>query len=95
MKQRKARRDFRWLLIAAAFSLVACLTLAGPSVLSQSPTSGEVEFEAELTGRPFAQERRRQLAGELELLKSRAQDLVKDVARIGSAVTAQIARQVA
>ena len=52
-------------------------------------------FEAELTGRPFAQERRRQLAGELELLRSRAHDLVKDVARIGSAVTAQMARQVA
>jgi len=49
-------------------------------------------FEAELSGRTFGRDRRRQLEGELESLKMRAQDLVKDVARIGSAVTAQLAQ---
>ena len=51
-------------------------------------------FETELSGRTFGRDRRRQLEGELESLKMRAQDLVKDVARIGSAVTAQLAQQV-
>ena len=51
-------------------------------------------FEAELSGRTFGRDRRRQLEGELESLRMRAQDLVKDVARIGSAVTAQLAQQV-
>ncbi len=46
-------------------------------------------FEAELSGRPFARERKRQLVGELESLRARARELIRDVARVGSAVTAQ------
>jgi DNA-binding transcriptional MerR regulator len=46
-------------------------------------------FEAELTGRPFERERRRELSGELQVLRARARDLLRDVARVGSAVTAQ------
>lgn len=46
-------------------------------------------FEAELSGRPFARERKRQLVGELDSLRARARELIKDVSRVGSAVTAQ------
>ena len=46
-------------------------------------------FEAQLSGRPFARERKRQLSGELQSLRERARDLIRDVARVGSAVTAQ------
>ena len=46
-------------------------------------------FQAELTGRPFGREIRRELEGRLEELRRRSEDLVRDVARLGSAVTAQ------
>ncbi len=46
-------------------------------------------FEAQLSGRPFARERKRELSGELQSLRERARDLIRDVARVGSAVTAQ------
>ncbi len=45
-------------------------------------------FQAELGARSFGGERRRALQEELEGLRRRAQDLVRDVARLGSAVTA-------
>lgn len=50
-------------------------------------------FEAQLSGRPFARDRRRQLSGELQSLRARARDLIRDVARVGSAVTAQPHRE--
>src|SRR5215472_9436252 len=50
-------------------------------------------FEAQLSGRPFARERKRQLSGELQSLRARARDLIRDVARVGSAVTAQPHRE--
>ena len=46
-------------------------------------------FAAELDERPFGRERKRELETELETLRQRAIELVRDVARIGSAVTAQ------
>ncbi|HLL52621.1 MAG TPA: MerR family transcriptional regulator [Myxococcaceae bacterium] len=46
-------------------------------------------FQAELTGRPFGPQYRRELEHKLEELRRRSEDLVKDVARLGSAVTAQ------
>lgn len=51
---------------------------------------GEVlrEFEQELSERPFGEKRKRELLGQLELLRDRASELVRDVARLGSAVTA-------
>ncbi|WP_083423500.1 MULTISPECIES: MerR family transcriptional regulator [Stigmatella] len=45
-------------------------------------------FQAELGDRPFGGAHRRMLEEELANLRSRAQDLVRDVARLGSAVTA-------
>jgi DNA-binding transcriptional MerR regulator len=50
-------------------------------------------FEAELTGRPFGRDRKRELEVELQTLRRRAQELVRDVARLGSAVTAQHTRE--
>jgi DNA-binding transcriptional MerR regulator len=50
-------------------------------------------FEAQLSGRPFARDRKRQLSGELQSLRARARDLIRDVARVGSAVTAQPHRE--
>lgn len=47
-------------------------------------------FEAELTGRPFGREYRRELELQLSTLRKRSEDLVRDVARLGSAVTAQM-----
>ena len=44
-------------------------------------------LQGELEGRGLGAERRRLLEAELELLRRRAQDLVRDVARLGSAVT--------
>jgi DNA-binding transcriptional MerR regulator len=46
-------------------------------------------FQVELGGRPFGGEHRRTLEEQLEDLRRRAQDLVRDVARLGSAVTAR------
>jgi DNA-binding transcriptional MerR regulator len=46
-------------------------------------------FQAEISGRPFGQARRRRLENELASLRRRAEDLVRDVARFGSVVTAQ------
>ncbi len=46
-------------------------------------------FEHELTERPFADKRKRELLGQLKTLKERADALVKDVASLGSAVTAR------
>jgi hypothetical protein len=45
-------------------------------------------FQSELGGRPFGGEYRQALEEQLENLRRRAQDLVRDVARLGSAVTA-------
>ncbi len=50
-------------------------------------------FEEQLSGRPFARERKRQLSGELQSLRARARELIRDVARVGSAVTAQPHRE--
>ncbi|HZX94421.1 MAG TPA: MerR family transcriptional regulator, partial [Myxococcales bacterium] len=47
------------------------------------------EFLLELDDRPFGRERKRELTAQLERLRARARELVKDVARIGSAVTAR------
>lgn len=46
-------------------------------------------FQSELGGRPFGGDHRRTLEEELGALRRRAQDLVRDVARLGSAVTAR------
>ncbi|WP_052420605.1 MerR family transcriptional regulator [Hyalangium minutum] len=46
-------------------------------------------FQSELGGRPFGGDHRRTLEDELGALRRRAQDLVRDVARLGSAVTAR------
>lgn len=46
-------------------------------------------FEAELHGRAYGDRRRRELLGQLESLRGRASDLVRDVSRLGSAVTAR------
>jgi DNA-binding transcriptional MerR regulator len=46
-------------------------------------------FQGELGGRPFGEEHRRTLEEQLANLRRRAQDLVRDVARLGSAVTAR------
>jgi hypothetical protein len=48
-----------------------------------------VEFQAELEERPLGKDRRRQLAEDLVGLRRRTQELVKDLARLGSALTAQ------
>jgi DNA-binding transcriptional MerR regulator len=45
-------------------------------------------FQSELGDRPFGGEHRRTLEEQLGVLRRRAQDLVRDVARLGSAVTA-------
>ncbi len=57
--------------------------------LERSLTEVMDGFEAQLSGRPFARERKRQLVGELDSLRARARELIKDVSRVGSAVTAQ------
>lgn len=44
-------------------------------------------FEAELDDRGFGADRRTELEGELTQLRQRAMDLLRDVARVGSAVT--------
>jgi len=44
-------------------------------------------FESHLGDRGFGERRRRELKDQLELLRARAHDLVRDVARFGSAVT--------
>ncbi len=46
-------------------------------------------FQSELGGRPLGGEHRRSLEEQLANLRRRAQDLVRDVARLGSAVTAR------
>ena len=46
-------------------------------------------FANEVAGRPFADRRKRQLLGELETLRDRAHELVRDVSRLGSVVTAR------
>jgi len=46
-------------------------------------------FQSELGGRPFGGDHRRTLEDQLGALRRRAQDLVRDVARLGSAVTAR------
>jgi len=46
-------------------------------------------FEAELSDRPLGKERRKQLEQELEIIKERSEQLLKDVSRLGSAVTAR------
>ncbi len=48
-------------------------------------------FEAELIGRPYGDKRKKELLGQLEVLRGRASQLVRDVARLGSAVTARAA----
>ncbi|MFL5319495.1 MAG: MerR family transcriptional regulator [Myxococcaceae bacterium] len=53
-------------------------------------TLGEVlnGFEAQLGDRPFAREKKKELEGELLVLRQRGEEFVRDVARLGSAVTA-------
>jgi hypothetical protein len=46
-------------------------------------------FQAELADRPLGRERRRQLEHELQGIKQRSEALLKDVSRLGSAVTAR------
>ena len=46
-------------------------------------------FEAELTDRPLGRERRVELESQLGSLRQRSEELVKDVSRLGSAVTAR------
>lgn len=46
-------------------------------------------FESELSGRPFGRDYRRELETQLSTLRQRSEELVRDVARLGSAVTAQ------
>lgn len=46
-------------------------------------------FQSELAGRAYGDKRRQELLGELEALRGRASELVRDVARLGSAVTAR------
>jgi DNA-binding transcriptional MerR regulator len=46
-------------------------------------------FQAELSDRPLARDRRKQLEHELEGIKQRSEQLLKDVSRLGSAVTAR------
>jgi DNA-binding transcriptional MerR regulator len=48
-------------------------------------------FEAQLGDRPFARERRKELQNQLVLLRKRSEDLVRDVSKLGSAVTARVA----
>src|SRR5207249_2752873 len=48
-------------------------------------------FHEQLLDRPFGRERRHALEVELELLRRRSEELVRDVSRLGSAVTAQSA----
>ena len=49
-------------------------------------------FEAELSDRQFGRERRQALSEELSDVRQRAQELLREVARLGSAVTAQAVR---
>jgi DNA-binding transcriptional MerR regulator len=51
-------------------------------------------FLQELDGRPFGTDRKKELTEQLAELKLRAQELVADVARIGSAVTARTPKAV-
>lgn len=44
-------------------------------------------FSTELSTRPFHDRRRRELLGQIDTLRGRASELVRDVARVGSAVT--------
>lgn len=44
-------------------------------------------FSSELTTRPFHDRRRRELLGQIDSLRGRGSELVRDVARVGSAVT--------
>jgi DNA-binding transcriptional MerR regulator len=46
-------------------------------------------FESHLSDRAFGDKRRRELKDQLATLRARGQDLVRDVARFGSAVTAR------
>ena len=46
-------------------------------------------FANELTDRPLGERRKRELKAQLEVLRERANELVNDVARLGSAVTAR------
>jgi DNA-binding transcriptional MerR regulator len=46
-------------------------------------------YQAELFGRPFGREHRAKLETELSALREKTETLLKDVARLGSAVTAQ------
>ena len=46
-------------------------------------------FEAELSDRPLGRDRRKQLERELEGIKQRSEELLRDVSRLGSAVTAR------
>ncbi|MGQ0504291.1 MAG: hypothetical protein ACT4TC_03155, partial [Myxococcaceae bacterium] len=48
-------------------------------------------FEAELSERKFGDDRKQELSDELTGVRSRAQELLAEVARLGSAVTAQSA----
>jgi hypothetical protein len=50
-------------------------------------------FQTELTGRSFGQNQRRVLETELDGLKTRAESLLKDLVRVGSAVTATTPNQ--
>jgi DNA-binding transcriptional MerR regulator len=50
-------------------------------------------YEGELADRMFGREHRSRLSTELEVLRRRSEQLVKDVARLGSAVTAQVGLQ--
>ena len=45
-------------------------------------------FEHEVVGRPFGDRKRRELLVQLQTLRGRANELVKDVSKLGSAVTA-------
>ena len=46
-------------------------------------------YEGALQERPFGRERKRELEGELTGLRRRSEELVKELARVGSALTAQ------
>jgi DNA-binding transcriptional MerR regulator len=45
-------------------------------------------FAEQLSERPFGRERRRELEGKLEALRSQSEELLREVTRLGSAVTA-------
>jgi DNA-binding transcriptional MerR regulator len=50
-------------------------------------------FESELSGRPFGDRHKRALASELSHLRQRADALVREVSKFGSAVTARVKSQ--